>query len=119
MNFDFETFKSYLPLVLILVFLVWRFGRFHKVKGLIPELLSQGGIIVDVRGTDEYRGACNPKSINIPLDQITARCKTLDKEKPVIVCCASGTRSMAAASILRQQGFKQVLNAGPWTNTVF
>ena len=118
MDLSLEQIKSYLPFVLILAFLAWHFGRFKKVKGLLPELISRGGVIVDVRSLEEFRAGANPKSINIPLDQIAARCKTLDKEKPVIVCCASGTRSMAAASILRQEGFKQVLNAGPWSNTV-
>lgn len=113
-----ETIQSYLPIVLITVFLVWRFTRFRKAKSLIPALLSQGGIIVDVRGVDEFRAGANPNSINVPLDQLAAKSSAWNKEKPVIVCCASGTRSMAAASILRQQGFQQVLNAGPWSNTL-
>jgi rhodanese-related sulfurtransferase len=36
----------------------------------------------------------------------------------VVVCCASGTRSAAAAAILKARGFKEVVNAGPWTNTL-
>ena len=34
--------------------------------------------------------------------------------RPVIVCCASGTRSAMAAHRLRRLGFKQVVNAGSW-----
>jgi rhodanese-related sulfurtransferase len=52
--------------------------------------------------------------VNIPLSEIGVRAKELDMTRPVIVCCASGTRSALAAHRLRGQGFKTVLNAGSW-----
>ena len=45
-----------------------------------------------------------------------SRLKELDKNKPIVVCCASGARSEAALRILKQNGFAEVINAGPWTN---
>jgi phage shock protein E len=48
------------------------------------------------------------------LQQIGERASELDPERPVIVCCASGTRSAMAAHRLRRLGFNRVLNAGSW-----
>ena len=49
---------------------------------------------------------------NIPLDQLEARLKEIEryKEKPVIVSCAVGNRAGSAASLLRKQGFTNVVN---------
>ena len=44
--------------------------------------------------------------------------KDLDRSKTIILCCASGTRSAAAMGILKKHGFENLLNAGPWTNTL-
>ena len=38
----------------------------------------------------------------------------LDKNKPVITCCASGMRSGAAKNFLKSNGFKEVYNGGSW-----
>ena len=38
----------------------------------------------------------------------------IKKDKPVIVCCASGMRSGAAKGVLQSNGFTQVYNAGSW-----
>jgi rhodanese-related sulfurtransferase len=42
----------------------------------------------------------------------------LDKSKTIILCCASGTRSGMAFGILKKNGFKNILNAGAWNNTL-
>jgi rhodanese-related sulfurtransferase len=48
----------------------------------------------------------------MPLSQIEARFGDIEKfkDKPVIVYCASGNRSSAAAAVLRKSGFSQVFN---------
>ena len=73
MDLSLEQIKSFLPLLLILAFLAWRSGSFKKVKGLLPELISQGGVIVDVRGAEEFRDGANPKSILILLCKVIER----------------------------------------------
>ena len=52
--------------------------------------------------------------MNGPLPEIGERAKEEDRNRSVIVCCASGTRSALAAHLLRGQGFMRVLTAGPW-----
>ena len=65
--------------------------------------------LVDVREKEEHE-AGNIGGINIPLSQIEVGCKALNKEKPVVVYCASGTRSGKFAQELLQRGFKQVVS---------
>ncbi len=69
---------------------------------------------LDVRTAGEFRGGHAPGAVNIPLDQLAARLGELDPARPVLVCCASGSRSAMAASLLKGRGF-EALNAGPWT----
>lgn len=84
----------------------------------VSKLLSEGAIIIDVRSPEEFRRGANPKSVNIPLDNLPNQLRTLDKNKTYVMCCASGGRSAMATSVLKSEGFKTVMNAGPWQNTV-
>ena len=50
----------------------------------------------------------------IPLDQLTARAGELDRNRPVLVCCETGSRSGLGVSILKRAGFSEVANLGSW-----
>lgn len=115
---NFESVQSYILPVGLIAFFAYRFYKFYSIKKMLPKLVEEGAIIVDVRSSTEFKSAANPKSINIPLDQINSGSKKLDKNKTIVVCCASGTRSGMALGILKKNGFKKVVNAGPWTNTM-
>lgn len=88
------------------------------MKARLPQLLREGAMIIDVRSPAEYATGHNPVSQNIPLDQLPARLKDIPKDKPLILCCASGTRSGMAALLLKKNGYLQVTNAGAWSNTI-
>ena len=73
--------------------------------------------VVDVRTPAEFVGGHNEGSINIPLQEIETRISELEKiNGDILLCCASGGRSGLATTILQTKGFKNVENAGPWTN---
>jgi len=78
------------------------------------ELMKKGAQIVDVRTTGEYRSGHIRGSVNIPLGTLQRSLSKLKKDKPVITCCASGMRSATAKSILRSNGFIEVVNGGGW-----
>jgi rhodanese-related sulfurtransferase len=99
-------------------FFAWRFLKFRQAKRLLPKLLAQGAVVIDVRSAGEYASGAREGSVNIPLADLDRGAELLDRRKPVVVCCASGTRSGLAATLLRRKGFTNVLNAGPWRNTV-
>lgn len=85
---------------------------------MIPKLTDEGALIVDVRSEREFSAAANSKSINIPLHKINSQLDKLDKNKTIILCCASGARSGMALRFLKEQGFAHLVNAGPWENTL-
>lgn len=90
------------------------FGLGPKVD--YKDLLRNGGTIVDVRTKGEYQSGHIAGSINIPLDVLNSLLSKLNKDKPIITCCASGMRSASAKSILKANGFVEVHNGGGWTS---
>lgn len=110
--------QQYAIPALLVGFFAWRFVRFRLVRSKIPELLKSGAVIVDVRSRGEFASGSREGSINIPLDELGTSASKLDPKVPVVLCCASGTRSAMAAGVLRRKGFSKIVNAGPWTNTV-
>lgn len=101
---------------LVVVFFIWKQFQYIKIKKQIPGWLAEGAMIVDVRTAEEFRVQSVNGSINIPLNELEKKSGSLDKNKTIILCCASGVRSGMAASALKAKGFKNVVNAGSWSN---
>lgn len=110
--------ESYIFPVILAAFFGYRFYKSYSFKKKLPELLSAGAVIIDVRSAEEFSSGHNPNSQNIPLDLLNAKSSELVKDKTYILCCASGTRSGMALGIMKKNGFKSVVNGGPWTNTL-
>lgn len=93
-------------------YLLWsrRSASATDVKGL----LARGAQIVDVRTRAEFSSGSHTKAINIPLDQLEARAGELDRHRPVLVCCETGSRSGFGVSPLKRAGFVEVANLGSW-----
>lgn len=70
----------------------------------------EDGIVVDVCEPREFAAGHIVHAINIPLAQIGARARELEKyrARPVILSCRSGNRSLKAALLLHKQGFAKV-----------
>lgn len=66
--------------------------------------------IIDVRTPGEFsKGHLkNANNIDWNGNDFEKKISTFDKSKPVFVYCLSGGRSAAAASLMREQGFKEV-----------
>lgn len=80
-------------------------GLVEKIKG--------GAMIVDVRTAEEFNDDHYPKALNIPVDEMVDRLTEFgDTSQPVIVYCATGSRSAYAARVLRSAGYSDVINAG-------
>jgi rhodanese-related sulfurtransferase len=65
-------------------------------------------LILDVRNDAERRALKIPGSMHIPLNQLERRAKEVPKSGRLVIHCASGYRSMIAASLLEKAGRKQV-----------
>ena len=115
---DISTLQTYIVPAALMGFILIRFGRFYLVRRYIPALIAQGGVVVDVRSPAEFATGSGKNSTNLPLDTLDKTADKLDRENDVTLCCASGTRSGMAAFILMRKGFREVINAGPWRNTI-
>ena len=102
----------YLIPIAALGYLWW--SRRSVSAGDVKAMLERGAQVVDVRTKAEFKAAAHPKSINIPLDELEKGSQKLDSSRPVLVCCASGSRSGLAVSILKRKGFRDVHNLGSW-----
>jgi rhodanese-related sulfurtransferase len=67
--------------------------------------VERGARWLDVRLADEHRNDGLPDSLNLPLAEVGGRSRELNRKVPYIVCCNTGQRSIAAALLLREQGF--------------
>lgn len=83
-----------------------------EAKPALAALVQEGAIVIDVRTQGEYASGSVPKAVNIPLDQLVAKCGKYSKQTPLIVCCRSGMRSQQAKRVLEQLGYERVYNGG-------
>ncbi|WP_212744964.1 rhodanese-like domain-containing protein [Arcobacter arenosus] len=104
------------PIIAIIAFIAYKKYTQYKVLKLVPALLKEGGQIIDVRTKDEFTSAHKEGSINIPLELLDSRINELDNNKPIILCCASGSRSGLAKRLLLSKGFENVYNSGTWNS---
>ena len=70
----------------------------------------QKPLIIDVRKKSEFDSEHVVDAINVPLNQINQHLSQFPKDKPFILHCAGGYRSMIAASILKQRGWENFVD---------
>jgi molybdopterin/thiamine biosynthesis adenylyltransferase/rhodanese-related sulfurtransferase len=72
-------------------------------------------VLVDVREKDEVRAGFIPGAISVPRGflEIQIESKVTDKNAPVVLYCAGGTRSALAAKTLQELGYTHVESANP------
>ncbi len=112
--------RTFLPILVIMaVFLVamWYMRRPDVSSSEARRVIASGGVLVDVRSPGEYAAGHIDGAVNLPVDQVTARPDRVGpKQRPVIVYCASGMRSAAAARALKAAGYQDVRNLGAMSN---
>ena len=64
-------------------------GEFKRLVSESPEAIY----LVDVRDADEYNKGSLKTAVNIPIDDLEAKIKTLPVDKPVVFICGTGARS--------------------------
>jgi phage shock protein E len=84
----------------------------------VKDALRRGAIVIDVRTPQEFDQGKVPDSINIPVDRIPANAERIKNMKRVVFCCASGSRSSNAVTIMKQKGMKEVYNGGSWYDVI-
>jgi hydroxyacylglutathione hydrolase len=93
-----------------------------SVSQLKEQMANSELQILDVRRPGEYVNGHVPHALNAPLASLEKSLGplSLQKDRLTAVICAGGYRSSAAASLLQQQGFANLLNVsggtGAWIN---
>jgi rhodanese-related sulfurtransferase len=69
---------------------------------------NNGAYFLDVRERTEWDQFHIPKTTLLPLGQVAALADKFPKDKPIIVVCATGVRSLQGRDILKQAGLANV-----------
>jgi glyoxylase-like metal-dependent hydrolase (beta-lactamase superfamily II)/rhodanese-related sulfurtransferase len=67
-------------------------------------------IIIDVRKKSEFDSEHVVGAVNIPLNEINNHLAEIPKDKPFVLHCAGGYRSMIAAAMLKQRGWENFVD---------
>lgn len=117
MDFVLNNWYLFLALVVILgLLLAGPLTRImHGIKSLSPAqavlaVNRENGVVVDVCEPHEFKDGHIPHSVNVPLSGFKDRLRELEryKERPIVVSCRSGNRSVKAAVMLKRHGFQKV-----------
>ncbi len=91
--------------------------RYAKVLVDAREALERGAVVIDARSAMEFSGGHHEGALNYPVGDAAKAVKRLrDKKRPVVVYCASGSRSVRLAAELRKHGFEKVYDLGTLAN---
>ena len=90
---------------------------FGGVWEILPSALAESPAaaavqVLDVREPDEFADALGHirGARPLPLSKLVEAAGTLDRERPIVTVCRSGTRSAQAAVLLQKAGFAKVAN---------
>ena len=85
----------------------------------VAELLSRDEVdLIDVREPDEYEAGRIARARHIPLAQLPEEVADLNRERPIVFYCRSGSRSAMATEAFRASGFTAYNLAGGITEWV-
>ncbi|MDP9019541.1 MAG: molybdopterin-synthase adenylyltransferase MoeB [Actinomycetota bacterium] len=76
------------------------------------QAIQRGAVVLDVREPDEYEQGALPGAVHIPRGHLESQIenRVLDRDSPIVVHCAGGTRSAFAAETLGQLGYTDVVS---------
>lgn len=106
---------NYWVFLVLALWFSYKWWNSKRILALIPDLKRKGAVFIDVRSQGEFNVAHSSETINIPLQELNQRLGEIPKTAPVVVCCATGTRSGMAKLVLKKNGFAEVYNLGAWT----
>ena len=102
-------------LVCITLYVAYRSYRFVNLDKGLDQVVGRGAVILDVRTEKEYRTGHIEGAVNIPLSRLHADSLPLDPAAVYITVCSHGLRSVKAAALLKEKGYK-VHNGGAWSD---
>ena len=77
----------------------------NSAKEFDKKYNTENILVIDVRRKSEYESQHVIGAINIPLHLINEHLAEIPKDKPFVIHCAGGYRSIIAGSVLKQRGW--------------
>lgn len=76
--------------------------------------LMQGSdmVLLDVRSPEEFMSGHLRGAVNIPMEELECRMDELSRDRPIIIYCGHGSKSLMAARFLDRMGFLVMAAAG-------
>ena len=111
-----KVIQDYWPMMVLALWFSYKWWNTSRVKSLLPQLKCEGALLLDVRSEAEFASGNAPGTRNIPLNELGQQLVSLPKSTPIVVGCASGTRSGMAKLMLKKNGYQRVYNIGTWRN---
>ena len=97
--------------------LLWPMVAGGNAQNLTPAQATllmnrEDALMLDVRETAEWSSGHIPGARHITLAQLEKRMSEIEKfkDRPIIICCASGNRSSSACGQLKKGGFAKVFS---------
>jgi hydroxyacylglutathione hydrolase len=78
---------------------------------MLAEELASGAppLVIDIRAQGEWSAGHVGGSVNVPLSQLQERIAEVPRDRRIALHCAGGYRSSIAASLLRREGFTDLM----------
>jgi rhodanese-related sulfurtransferase len=118
-NHHLPLFTALAIILVILIILEWvklKRGATRLSPARVIHLMNHSkGVVIDIRTTEAYATGHLTGAISIPFSELKTKIKKIEKFKsqPIVITCATGADSPAAASLLAEQGFQTcMLNGG-------
>lgn len=107
-----RTIVSFFALLALAVSLCFAAGPVNVTSTEAKALLAKNSktLLLDVRTPDEYRQAHLKGALLIPLGELQRRVQEIPRDRPVLVYCAVGARSLSAAGFLASKGYRDIYN---------
>lgn len=79
-----------------------------------PQAVREGLVVIDVRTEREFRGGAVQGAVSLPLGRLADDIRRVapNVETPMVLYCATGTRSGIGCTLLQGMGYRCVDNAG-------
>jgi molybdopterin/thiamine biosynthesis adenylyltransferase/rhodanese-related sulfurtransferase len=87
-------------------------GEIREVDPAAAERLRDSALFIDVREADEHEQGAIPNALHIPRGMLDIQIegRVSNKETPIVIYCAGGTRSAFAAKTLQDLGYTDVVS---------
>jgi rhodanese-related sulfurtransferase len=71
---------------------------------------AEAPFLLDVREPWEFEICALPGAVNLPMGEVPGRLDELPRDRPIVVICHHGMRSLQVTNFLRARGFDQAQN---------